>query len=185
MKDPARKQSIGSGLRWLEVITTLAGLIVVLGLLIESGPELRQAVETQIWPAREVLGGAVITVGVFAEVALGIFIARSAKRAELKASIAIAEADERAAKAEQAAAEANLARVKIEEHLAWRTITDEQRASLVQQLSGFAGQQISISIWPETDEIATFRYFIAKVLNEAGWKWKLGRLAAPPTLTKG
>jgi hypothetical protein len=97
----------------------------------------------------------------------------------------ISNALERAAKAEQLAAEANLARAKIEEQLAWRVITDKQRKSLIQQLSRFAGQRVVISIWPELTELARFRQLVAAALNQAGWNCKLERLPGPPTMTNG
>jgi hypothetical protein len=170
MNGPIKKQSIGLGLGVLEVVTTFAGLLVVIGLIVESGPELWQAVITRVWPARTVVGGTVITVGVFAEVAVGIFIARRAKAAELEASVAIADAAERAANAEQAAAEANLARVRLERWISRRDISDDERNAIAAKLSNFAGQRIVIAAFPVAHEPIVFASLISATLSQAGWK---------------
>lgn len=94
---------IGFGIGGLEVATLFAGLLVVIGLLMESGPDAWVAIVTQVWPHREVSGNVLVTIGVFAEVSIGVFIARSAKRAEILAGTAIAEANERAGEANRAA----------------------------------------------------------------------------------
>lgn len=88
-------------LRWLERFTTLAGLLVVVSVWMESGRELSWAIVTRRWPRHEAVGGALVVIGVFAEVALGIFIGRSAKSAELEADKAIAETRERASAADE------------------------------------------------------------------------------------
>ena len=139
MKGPTRKQSIGLGLTPLQVIVALSGFVVVVGLMIESGPELLHSLECHVWPRRDVTGSALVTVGVFLEVALAIFIERSATRAALESEVTIAEARERAAHAEQAAAEANLARMKIEEQLFKpHVLTDEAQTALIEVLNEYA-----------------------------------------------
>src|ERR1022692_4686858 len=71
MKGPIKRQIAGLG--WLELGLTLAGLTVVSGLLVESGPELWDALVSQSWPARGVTGGVVVTIGVLAEVIIGAY----------------------------------------------------------------------------------------------------------------
>ena len=112
MKGPIKRQIAGLG--WLELGLTLAGLTVVSGLLVESGPELWDALVSQSWPARGVTGGVVVTIGVLAEVIIGVLIAQEARRKEREANLEIAASNDRASKAEQAAAEANLASRKLE-----------------------------------------------------------------------
>jgi hypothetical protein len=155
MKGPISKDiRVGFGLDGLEVATFFAGLLVVIGLLMESGPEAWTAIMQRLWPHREVTGNALVTIGVFAEVAIGLFIARSAKRAQVLAEAQIAEvteraskAEERAALAEKAAAEANLARAKLEQRMAARTISDSERREIVKFLSASAGKTVDIVVF--------------------------------------
>jgi uncharacterized protein YjeT (DUF2065 family) len=183
MKGPISKDiKVGFGLDGLEVALTFAGQLVVIGLLMESGPEAWKAIITRIWPHREVTGNALVTIGVFAEVAIGLFIARHAKRAQMQAETQIAEvterasrAEERAALAEQAAAEANLARVQIEQRMSPRKIGDSERRELIQLLSASAGQTVDIVVFDhhiqETKMFASRG--ILSLFLAAKWKCRL------------
>jgi hypothetical protein len=97
----------------------------------------------------------------------------------------IAEANERAGRAEQSAGEANeraakanllaeqerLARVKIEERLAWRRISPRQHDVFVEELKPFAGSLAVVSAFSNADiESKTFASDISQVLKDAGWK---------------
>ena len=79
MNGPTKKPRIGLGLEPLEVGTFFAGLLVVFGLYLESGADWANALANRRWPGRPIEGTALVALGVFAEVAIGIFIARSAK----------------------------------------------------------------------------------------------------------
>ncbi len=114
----------------LEGWSAVAGLIVFIGLGLEIGPEAWGYFVTWYQPPRELFGSALVAIGVFAEVAIGIFIARSSKREQIKSEAAISAANERAAKAEQLAAEANLARVKLEQRMKPRNLYGPGRANL-------------------------------------------------------
>lgn len=64
MKGPISKDiKIGFGLDGLEIATFFAGLLVVLGLLVESGPEAWTAAISHVWPRREIAGNALVTIG--------------------------------------------------------------------------------------------------------------------------
>ena len=89
--------------------------------------------------------------------------------------VLIAKANERAANAEMRAAEANqiaegerLARVKIEERLAPRSLTARQIASLAERLKPYAGISIDILQIGESPEITHFRSLIETPLRKAG-----------------
>src|SRR5689334_2891700 len=130
------RRRIGFGLGKFEVVSAFAGLIVVLGIWLESRTEIRWAFRHHVWiPAA--VGATLVGIGVFVEVTIAALAAREARRADL-------DAKERVAKAEQAAAEANLERVRLEQQLqdqlGWRTITGEQHKALVDKLSRFAEQ---------------------------------------------
>ncbi|MGH9593476.1 MAG: hypothetical protein ACRD5L_10325 [Bryobacteraceae bacterium] len=108
-----KKDNIGFDLESLDVLLAGAGLIVVLGLLLEYGQEIKQDWITRTLPSPGLTGGLLVTIGVFLEVLFGILIARSSKRDKLRADSLIAATNERTAKAEQAAAEANLEIAKL------------------------------------------------------------------------
>jgi hypothetical protein len=109
-----------------------AGLVVVIGLLIESGPELVHSIICREWPAHTTSGNLIVVLGVAGEVIFSWRAVRAARRAELEAERNIVEIRERTANAEKDAAEANLARVRIEEALFKPHILDEK------SLLGFA-----------------------------------------------
>src|SRR4051812_13375972 len=168
MKGPTKKpRRIRLG--WLERFTTLAGLLVVLGVWMESGRELSWAIISRTWPRQEAVGGALVAIGVFAEVAIGLFIARSAKRAELKAKKEIAEANDRAALAEKLAADANLARIRLERELTPRSLSRGDFEVIKRELSKFAGQVINIRVFPLKIEGMLFANDISAALKQAGW----------------
>src|SRR5579864_2180371 len=111
------RERIDSRLVWLERGIVVAGGVVVVGLLLEYSPEISNAVKARRIFPEEVIGGILVTVGVFFEVLLGIFVTKYARRSQELADSLISETNERAARAEQAAAEANLARVKMEQRM--------------------------------------------------------------------
>ena len=144
MKGPITKAKLGLRIGALEIASTMAGLIVVVGLLIESGREVHRAWTAGAWPSRELWGGILVALGVFAEVTIGIFQERASKRERIAS-------EERIAEAEMATAEANLARAKIEERLAElsspRRIKEGDLLRLKQLLHSWAGLQIDVLVF--------------------------------------
>jgi len=188
MNGPIRKPKIGLGLGALELWSIGFGLIVVAGVLLESGPEFWQSVRHWKIPSRVAIGGAMVALGVFGEVAIGVFIARSAKREQVESSERISEAVkatadandraaqalDRATKAEQATAEANLARVKIEQRMQPRHLDAEGRKALLGLLGKYPKMGIDVVVFeqhiPET-------HFISNQLLDCfisvGWMCRL------------
>ncbi|HTC87522.1 MAG TPA: hypothetical protein VK686_04440, partial [Bryobacteraceae bacterium] len=79
-----------------------------------------------------------------------------AKEADAKAEgfrLDIAKANERAASANETAEKERLARLQLEARLADRVITPDQQRRIT---AAFKGQQIEVSIFGDTHEIATF-----------------------------
>jgi len=149
MNGPTKKPKIGLGLEPLESAIVFAGLVVVFGLYLESGPDWAQAAKNHAWPARPITGTALVALGVFAEVAIGLFIARSAKRAQLQAEELIslaekatAEANERTANLQMAVADARERQARAEQ-----VIADLRRAQAPRVMTfdfqGFAGYLIN------------------------------------------
>jgi hypothetical protein len=141
------REKLDTALTWLERGLILAGGIVVAGLLMESGPGIIAALMRRKLPASDTMGGALVTIGVAAEVLLGILIAQKSHRVQELADSSITESKERAAVAEQAAAEANLLtekerleRLKLEEDLSPRLFKSQQDA--IERLSAFSGTAV-------------------------------------------
>lgn len=80
--------------------------------------------------------------------------------------VLIAEANERAAKADKKAAEAQLELAKFK---APRTLTDEQRERITGKLKPFLGTTFEVVTYPGEPEPATFSNVIAETLVKAGW----------------
>lgn len=107
--------------------------------------------------------------------ALRIFQAESQERIAL-ANASAAEANARAAEAIEKAEQERLARVKIEERIAWRRLSKDQQAKIGSQLRRFSGE--TTSVWFNQGDIegSTFASDIASALKEAQWN-----LIGPPS----
>jgi len=176
MNGPSNNAKEGKGFDWLECGIVFAGALVVIGLFMESWPELKSAIIEHRFPKLTVTGGVIVTIGVLIEVILGIFITQRASRAQ-------SEAIERVAKAEQAMAEANLARAKLETAFVRRTtrrqFNQEEEAELVRALSEYAGQPFQVqestpfagdSVPKERkSEQAFFALQLQRILRRAAW----------------
>jgi hypothetical protein len=110
------KEKLSQYIEYLELALIVAGGIVVIGLIVEDGPELWHSLLTWTRPPRAALGDLLVTVGVFFEVLIAFVIARVARRIDAYAEADTAKALERAAQAELRAAEAN--RIAEQERLA-------------------------------------------------------------------
>jgi hypothetical protein len=110
------KEKLTLCIEWLELGLVVAGGIVVIGLIVEDGPELLHSLLTRTRPSRAAVGDLLVTAGVFAEVLIAFVIARLARRIDAFAEADTAKALERAAQAELRAAEAN--RIAEEERTA-------------------------------------------------------------------
>jgi hypothetical protein len=172
MKDPINKPKIGLGLEPLEVATVFAGLVVVFGLYLESGPDWTKSAKRHVWPERPVTGTALVALGVFAEVAIGLFIARRAKRTQLEAEQRIslaeratADANERAAQAQREAEEARLKAKELERRMG-PLRPNEQFAEILRKVP--PGK---IEIWysPSTREPWVFAHQLTHSLAQLGW----------------
>jgi hypothetical protein len=119
------------------------------------------------------IGGLFVTVGVAAEVIIGILIAKTSDRLQELANVLISEADVKAARALEAAAEANqiaererLARLRLEADISPRLFKNQDKA--IDRLRQFAGTNVTLAYSPEHESIQTAEQ-IAYVLKGAGW----------------
>jgi hypothetical protein len=168
MNGPINRDKKGRSFDWMEIGMVFAGMLVVVGLFLESWPEIKLAINERRFPNLTVTGGFIVTVGVLAEVVLGIFITQRANRAQ-------SEANERVAKAEQAAAEANqlagqerLERIKLERELSPRWFENQHEA--IERLRPFSGTEV-VLMYPPDLECARTAEQIAFVFDGAGWKF--------------
>lgn len=106
-KGEINKAKLGQYIEYLELALVVAGGIVVIGLIVEDGPEILQSLLTWTQPSRAAVGDLLVTAGVFSEVLIAFVIARVARRIDTYAEADTAKALERAAKAQEAAALAN------------------------------------------------------------------------------
>jgi hypothetical protein len=83
----------------------------------------------------------------------------------------IAQANERAAKAEKVAEDEKLARVKIEERLAPRTLNSEQQERIKKKLRPFAGTPYELAVSDATDA-AALMLTLDNLLRSVGWVYK-------------
>jgi len=91
------------------------------------------------------------------------------KDAEIKSAIAhAAEANARAAEANRIAEGERLERVKIEEKLAWRSLTADQHKRIVAKLSKFPGTPFQLRVFQDPEALK-FMNQIADILHAATW----------------
>ena len=181
MSGPINRENFGERAERNERLALGAGLIVVIGLLVESGPELAHSLINWVSPGRAVIGNLVVALGVAFEVLFSWRTLLAARRVEL-------EANQRIAEALRAAAEANLARVRLESELRKRTVSrllnKDEADSFVSSLKQFKGQHFAI-YW-STAALKTSPSRVAEqlalatqlreLLIETGWEEQLTQL---------
>jgi len=120
--------------------------------------------------------GDVVTLGVLGEFILHWFHVRASKRSEEVADKeaeaargAIADANARAAEANEKAERERLERMKIEARLAWRRFSPEQIGSIASKLNAFRPERVAVFRSKLEPEIASFAGQITSALEDAGW----------------
>jgi hypothetical protein len=164
MNGPTKKPKIGLGLGWLELITTLAGFAVVVGLWKESGHEWKIAWDHwswahPVWPTNSAQGSALVAIGVFVEVSLGIFAARSAKVAEIESREKIAELNSETERLRKENNETDLL-LKYRDP-GWTELTEAMRS--------YAGTKFRTEVIRDGIEPSNFRWRLELALKDAGW----------------
>lgn len=101
----------------------------------------------------------------------GIVVSGNVKEAASKREIARLSADAGASRA--AAAEANAraieAQLALERFKSDRTLSDNQRAKIVEKIREFAGQSYILSVSPDQEALQLMR-LLAPIFRHAGWK---------------
>jgi uncharacterized OsmC-like protein len=94
---------------------------------------------------------------------------KAEKDAEIKSAIAqAAEANARAAEANRIAEGERLERVKLEEKLAWRSLSADQHKRIVAKLSKFSGTPFQLRVFQDPESLK-FMNQIADILHSATW----------------
>ena len=87
---------------------------------------------------------------------------------ELK--VAVSDADARAAEANEKAEKERLARIRLEEDLAWRRLTKDDQKIVASRLAKFYGQVVTLWYGAGDKEAETLAWELATSLNSAKWK---------------
>ena len=193
MSGPSKsdREILDSRLKSRQLWGELFGWLVRGGLVVEYWEEIGDCFARWHWPSLSLVGGVLVTAGVFGEVFFSRLVLRTSdelqERADsdvARANARAAEAVERAAHADQAAAEANLERAKLEQRFAWRRILPEKKSEIGLSLSQFAGQKASIHFVTEP-EVESFTRQLAALLKSANWDVVFGTPASISGLRTG
>lgn len=172
------RQELSKSIGRMEIASTIAGAAVVVGVLVEVAPDLVKSIATPRWPTLETLGAIVVAVGVSLEVVMASRIARKSELIQEAANKEIALINERAENAGRQAADANLARVKIEERLrqlsTGRKISGEARANIKAILGELTDRSVDIFLFDEHWlEGKLFADQLNSLFRESGWESKV------------
>ncbi|MFZ1774902.1 MAG: hypothetical protein WAT78_13210 [Rhizobiaceae bacterium] len=139
---------------------------------------------TKVWLANEIrIWGLAVTatIGVVSFIATWTHSRWNAELSSLREDAAIAakqESDERIAEANTRAAEANqkaeaerLERLKIEDRLADRSLNAEQTTQLVGKMKAFKGQEYKVTTFWDSREPLALANIIHRALTQAEWKY--------------
>lgn len=182
----ASQRSNERKLRFFELLTEFGGVLVVLGLAVEYGPD----VVSGRLLNHDVIGGLIVLFGVVIEVAFAVSAIVASRKLQSFAEARNAELYERAAKAEQAAAEATeraakeqSARVAMLSELKPRGFTKEQMDNFVEAISG---KVPNLNVFtPPDPEAAMYAFTIMNGLKRAGVNVVWYRQISPYFLVPG
>jgi hypothetical protein len=182
--------------RWERAFTA----IVVLGLAFEYLPQIGHAIEWMFAVTLATvnvhadllsqLGRFLVIVGVAGELVVSIRASRVETDLREESNAILAHANERAANAERIAAEANLARVKLEQRMRSRSIFGAGYNTLKELLVSRSGTTVDLVLFDHhVLETASFTRQLIATLKSTGWKirvWKsrkaVYRVPGPSTM---
>ena len=169
----AKEKSLLSRQDWFQRLIEIGGVIVFLGLLIEDGPELWEALLRHRLPSRGVIGGIIVAIGVGVEVLFASLVTHTSKRLQELADARNAEFHERAAEAERRTVEleAEVERLRKENNdistlLADRAIKD--LGGFMDAMRAFSGIGVLV-IATDSSESKILVATLTGSLREAKW----------------
>src|ERR1035438_8489774 len=138
----AKEKSLLSRQDWYQRLVEVGGVVVFIGLLIEDGPELWEALSQHRLPSRSVIGGIIVAIGVGVEVLFASLVTHASKRLQDFSDSRNAEFHERAANAEERTVElgAEVERLRKENNDISMVLAD-RRAALH---SGLLGEAVGL-----------------------------------------
>lgn len=104
------------------------------------------------------------------ELAVSRKLTASLEKQSTELKVAVSDADARAAEANEKAEKERLARIRLEEDLAWRRLPKEQQQIIASRLANFSGQIVSLWFGAGDKEAETFAWELASALSSAKWK---------------
>jgi hypothetical protein len=135
---------------------SIAAWVVIAGVALESYFRSIDFFTNPSWRSfDDLFGGALIVIGIAAEIYFG-GKASGGRKLQVARLNLIAEQE-------------RLARAKIEERLAFRSITETQKAEAVEILKHYSGQRYMASCVSLTPEIEGVCGWLSKLLRESGW----------------
>lgn len=179
----ASAQSLERAIDWLTSFGHLCAIIVVIGVVLEyrkafvglwnhfTLTELRAFV-------RETLGGILVAIGVAGELWFGFLADR--KDNKLRSINA-----ERIAELNLSAERERLARVKLEAHLAPRSMSNEQQDKLIAEVRSMPPQHMDVIVIGSTPEILNFERMVTEPIAHAGWKVKVSHATGTGIIVRG
>jgi hypothetical protein len=170
------RETLGKRAHLRQIWAEIFGWLVGVGLLIEYWDELLDCIIQRHWPSRPLWGGMLVTGGVFLEVLLSRLALNTSDQLQKRADSDVAQANERAAlaidraaKAEQATAEANLARAKLEQKFKPRKLSRETLERITEFLRPYAGLRIDVFAYDNNwMEVRIFAENLHFAFNTAG-----------------
>jgi len=147
-------------LTWIERGQLAAALLVAIGVAGEfAGSFIARPINRRIEAARQT------------EIAQATAKSEEARKVIAGADARIAEAEARAAEANQIAEQERLARLKIEQRLADRSLSDEQVTAIAAAVRPFAGQEVEIVPYSQNKESVSIANRILAAVTLGGWKF--------------
>jgi HAMP domain-containing protein len=172
MNGPSKsaRDEIGKSIRRMERLSTVAGGTVVIGVLIEVWPDILGSFLAHRVPHLETIGAIIVAFGVAIEVLMASRIARKSESIQELADREIAEVYDRAKHAEKEAAEANLARAKIEQRMQPRTISAEGSEEIKELLGKHSKKHLDVVVFDQyIPETAFFAAQVFALFRSAEW----------------
>jgi len=142
----------------------LCGYAVVFGVVLEYVPKLVGFIGDPSWLSfRDLIGGILIALGVAGELRFGNRASELRDELNARKNLRIAELNELAERE-------RLARIEIEERLAFRTLTDDQKQHMAEILKVYSGQRYVPYCVTPTPDVAGVCAWLSEVLKMGEWE---------------
>jgi hypothetical protein len=157
------KSATTTALNWSELALLIFGIVLVAGLVGEYRTLEPHSRRMKVFEMLVIIGvlGELLGDG-------GIFVFSNQLQTIADAGIAVL--NNEAAQLRKQAEELQMARVKIEARVAWRSLSKEQQSAIAAHLKQFAGLKVGVSYLAGSPDASPFADNIAAALRAANWK---------------